>query len=79
MAGVRGERTNWTPYIIYFLAAVQAALGTYLNGRSEDQKAITSLESRVATMETEIPLRRQMRDQQIQDLALRVQQLERRR
>lgn len=70
------ERTNWTPYIIYFLAAAQAGYSTYYSGRSDDQKAMIALETRIAAMENTVPLYRRLTDQQIQDIVLRLQRQE---
>lgn len=77
MAGGVG-RTDRTPYIIYALAAVQAAVGTYYGSRNDAEKAVQALADRVTTMEASNPIRREMRDRQMQDLSERLRRLEER-
>jgi hypothetical protein len=77
MAGA-AERTDRTPYIIYALAAIQAAIGVYFGTRSDTQEAVQRVADRVTTIEASGPIRREMRDRQIQDLSSRVSALEER-
>lgn len=69
-------RTDRTPYIIYALAAVQAAIGTFIGTRADTQVAVQRLADKITTIEAELPIRREMRDRQYQDLSERVRAIE---
>lgn len=71
-----GGRTDRTPYIIYALAALQAAIGTYVGTRSDTQEAVQKVADRVTAMEAGAPIRREMRDREFRALSERIERLE---
>ena len=71
-------RTDRTPYVIYALAALQAAIGTYIGTRSDTMNAVKDLDRRITIIEAEAPIRREMRNKQISDMSERVRRLEER-
>lgn len=74
-----GGRTDRTPYYIFALSLLVATAAGYYGTRERDGDKASNVEGRVRVLEETIPLRRQMRDQQLNDLSERVSRLERHR
>lgn len=76
-------RPDKTPYIIYVLSALQAAGGAYLGSQHEDTRAaqaqVALHETRLAVMESMIAQNKARRDEQVQEIEVRLDRLERRR
>lgn len=77
--GVNGGRTDRTPYYIFALSLLFAAVGGYYGTRETDGGKVSALASKVQVLEETIPLRREMRDRELRNLTTRVETLEARR
>lgn len=78
MAGGAG-RTDRTPYFIFALSILVAAVGGYYGTRETDGGRIAGISERVKVLEETIPLRRQMRDAEMLEIRARLTALESRR